>query len=65
MSNRLSVTIVTGNAAFENMEGYECARILRELADRLMQSDDLSTVEEHRLYDLNGNKVGTVKVEPC
>jgi hypothetical protein len=48
----------TDNAAFqENGEHYECARILRALADKLENG-----IHEGIASDLNGNKVGGYKL---
>lgn len=49
------IEIDTGNAAFEDVPGYEVARILRDLAERLT---DAST-GEGAVMDVNGNEVGT------
>lgn len=53
------IEIKTDNAAFEDDPGYEVARILRKLADRV-ESEGLDQV---RLMDINGNCVGSVEVE--
>jgi hypothetical protein len=56
----ITITIKTGNAAFEDGEGYEVARILRELAERIEDQPNL-----HNTYiplmDYNGNKVGEME----
>ena len=65
MSTKLTITLVTGNAAFEGCEGFETARILRALADRIEEIEDLSGVVIPRLEDANGNRVGSVAVELC
>lgn len=54
----LTVKIATANAAFApdwGAECQECARILREAADRLEKGN-----REFSLRDVNGNQVGTV-----
>lgn len=55
----LTITIDTGNAAFTGMAGLECARILRELAERI---EGIDVIDEDfdpiRLRDINGNRVG-------
>jgi hypothetical protein len=54
--------IATDNAAFgedESEAARECARILRELADRL-DSDLWNRTETVR--DINGNRVGSFKL---
>jgi len=54
----VAITIDTGNAAFEHHPGGEIARILREIA---RQFDDNETVIR-KLFDLNGNAVGSCTV---
>lgn len=56
MSKDVTLTIDTGNAAFDdgNREA-EVARILREAADKIEAG-----YEDFTLRDYNGNKVGTV-----
>lgn len=52
-----TVNISTDNAAFEDNAGFEVARILRKLADRVEDwpgANDFSI----GLLDANGNKVG-------
>ena len=44
----------TGNAAFDE-EGYEIARILREVADKIEAGRYVESV-----VDLNGNRIGRV-----
>jgi hypothetical protein len=46
------IKIKTDNAAFEDDLGYETARILRELADRIESGSRPETAR-----DINGNKV--------
>lgn len=53
----VTITIKTDNAAFEASPGTEVARILRQLADRLMRG----AVGDCPLMDSNGNKVGEMK----
>ena len=51
----VEIEIKTGNAAFQNgNRGYEIARILRELADKVEGGAFGKVV----LMDINGNKVG-------
>lgn len=52
---KLKIEIKTDNAAFSDDVTFECARILRELADRMTHA---SPDEDYPLRDLNGNKVG-------
>lgn len=49
-----TVTIKTDNAAFEDDMGYEIARILRQLADRVERGEEGDII----LRDVNGNRVG-------
>lgn len=53
--NEINISIETVNAAFNGNEGYEVARILRELADSIEAGREPSKVK-----DSNGNTVGTV-----
>lgn len=51
------------NAAFEENQGGELSRILRALADTI---DDLSALSSHdntRLMDRNGNHVGDLIID--
>lgn len=47
------LTIKTDNAAFEDDEGAECARILRNIAERLDRGEKCGLC-----VDVNGNHVG-------
>lgn len=67
---RLEIHIQCGNAAFcedddtgddSQAAGAECQRILRQLGATLA-SDGLNVGDTHRLYDVNGNKVGVATV---
>lgn len=49
--------IATDNAAFEGHPGHELARILHKLADHL--DDGTSADGTRKLYDVNGNHVGS------
>lgn len=55
---QLKVVIETVNAAFDDSPHIECARILREIADRL-ESTGIPPVPR----DINGNKCVSVTVE--
>lgn len=55
-----TLTIRTGNAAFETCSGEEVARILRETADRIQSA----TATDGHLYDSNGNHVGEFSLWP-
>jgi len=50
---KLTITIDTGNAAFEDDAGAECARILRDAATALERG-----TRGAPLHDYNGNRVG-------
>ena len=56
-----TVEISTGNAAFEDNEAREVARILLSLVETLQRLDGLPA--HISLYDLNGNKVGFAQEE--
>jgi hypothetical protein len=52
----LTVKIKTDNAAFEDLDGnagIECARILRQIANKLERGEEYGPC-----IDLNGNTVG-------
>jgi len=54
--NTYQVRIKMDNAAFDGAEGpHEVARILRNLADRIVRHSDLENVG---LTDINGHTVG-------
>jgi len=50
---KLTITIDTGNAAFDDMPEQECARILRDVATALERG-----TRGAPLHDFNGNRVG-------
>jgi len=58
----LKITIIMDNAAFEGRSGDECARILRDAADKLDGRDMISGGTLFTLRDVNGNRVGEVQV---
>lgn len=60
--SRLIITINTANAAFEEGNGTECARILKEIAASIDGNDILPNTDR-KLHDLNGNKVGYYRYE--
>jgi len=49
-----TLSIKTDNAAFEDDPGYEIARILRQVADRVECGEEGDII----LRDVNGNRVG-------
>ena len=56
---KVTIEIQCDNAAFEDLNG-EVSRILRVLAKRVDTSP--KSLEDMRLMDLNGNKVGQMVV---
>ena len=56
-SNDFVVSIKCDNAAFANAPAPEVARILRRLADTLLENG-LKYSYDFTLHDLNGNTVG-------
>jgi hypothetical protein len=54
---RFRVNIACDNAAFDPNPRAEIARILREIAKRVENGDDIMTYRN--AYDINGNTVGT------
>ena len=56
-----TLKIKTDNAAFEDDPGLEIARILKLWAERIERGINLELpLSNHPVYDLNGNKVGTI-----
>lgn len=58
MYHTLTIHINMSNVAFDSVDsGAECAHILRELADKI---EDTNLHEKHSfiLFDVNGNKAG-------
>ena len=58
MSERITITFETGNAAFDDAPASEIAAILRRLADAIEETGDLPNPR-----DTNGNRVGTSTIE--
>lgn len=54
----ITINIENSGAAFDDAPQEEIARILRELARSIEQG-----VERTTLYDINGNKCGTVAMQ--
>lgn len=54
----ITISIENSGAAFDDEPNIEVARILRELARSIEQG-----VERTKLYDINGNKCGTVQMD--
>jgi hypothetical protein len=59
------VKIDCDNAAFEEYPGEEVARILADVVANVLRSDPGDRTEERpfRLFDINGNVVGTAHFE--
>ena len=55
------LTLHLGNAAFENRIGYETARILRELANKI---EETNAHDGGQCADINGNTVGSYTFLP-
>ena len=58
---RVKIEVTMDNAAFESDPGIELGRILRQ-AVRMMENEGVQACANSSLYDINGNKVGYVKV---
>jgi hypothetical protein len=58
---KLVLTMNLDNAAFEEPAGYEVARILGELRDKI-SGESLIDGDGWVLRDVNGNRVGEAKV---
>ena len=56
---KITISIETRNAAFEDGVGYEAARILRELIWELEREQ----ARTKTLYDSNGNNCGKVTIK--
>ncbi len=54
----ITINIENSGSAFDDEPNIEVARILRELARSIEQG-----VERTKLYDINGNKCGTVQMD--
>ena len=58
----ITIEIKCDNAAFEDNEGREVARILRRLAT-LCEEHGIEAADGNRLMDFNGNHVGGVTID--
>ena len=58
MSERITIVIETGNAAFDAAQATELASVLRAMADRVEEAGLLPAPK-----DSNGNVVGSATVE--
>lgn len=59
---KFTVTIETGNAAFDETPASEIARILKQLAWELECEGVPARGDSWTLHDVNGNRVGAAKV---
>jgi len=59
MSERITITIETGNAAFDDAPMTEVARILRHIAKRCEEYGDPECIKP---IDANGNTCGSITV---
>lgn len=59
---KLKIEITMDNAAFGDIQGDEAARILRELCKNQLDGCPLAPGDTIGLWDVNGNKVGLMKV---
>lgn len=57
---KCTINFEMNNAAFDGNEAGETARILNELAERIKPF--LATPDELTIWDLNGNKIGSMEV---
>ena len=58
----MTLKIRMDNEAFTTGHELECARILKQFSDRIVNDLTLSIGDEYPLMDSNGNTCGTVKV---
>lgn len=58
----VTIKINCGNAAFEDQESSEVARILRELVRRIDGHPDFLPGHSQPLRDINGNTVGSFDI---
>lgn len=62
---KLTITIETSGAAFEDSAEHEVCRILTALGDRLVADRHIADgYINFPLYDVNGNRCGHFMVEP-
>jgi len=63
---RMTIRIQMDNAAFDVTCGSEVARILRDVAERVDGYNKVGVERNftsRRLYDVNGDETGAIKVE--
>jgi hypothetical protein len=58
---KITIAINMDNAAFDNHQSHEVARILRDLAGD-MEYNTIRSFDGLEIKDYNGNKCGTVKL---
>lgn len=63
MTKSFKIEIDLGNAAFEDNPEEEIARILNEVNQTLHHMGNLKTLDGKKLYDVNGNHVGYIRVK--
>lgn len=62
-SKLITIRIRTGNAAFDDHEGGEVARIMRNAAKSISIAHDIASPQSFGLQDINGNTIGEVEIE--
>lgn len=66
MIDKITIDIDCNNDAIASSVGHGVAEMLRELADRLEEAEADGTLESlgrAKMWDINGNMVGTCTVE--
>lgn len=58
---RATITINMDNAAFDDTQQYELARILAKLANTV-QGSSITDINGQSIRDINGNVVGSIKI---
>ena len=65
--HHITITIDTGNAAFDDCEHGEVSRILRTACrsfEYLLTGDNETCISRKALFDVNGNSIGAIDIEP-
>lgn len=57
---KITITIDTNNAAFEDNTEAEVARILKKIVEKIANGED---VDGKKTIDFNGNVVGQVSID--
>lgn len=55
---KFTLEINTDNAAFYPFPGYELRRLLREIADGIVDEDNAGDAGDEPVFDSNGNRCG-------